>query len=179
MKRKFYLAILLSCLLCVMLPACSQAVSIKGFADKVKKAAEKQKQENYNSVRHNFWLWADEKYECYAQWERVSGGVNFRVKMVNDFPYDSVDAYTFEISAKDVYEDPILLKASDGSYCESLLYTGERTFKPGTNGYTEYFKLRSRDKIQYVSVKLIKYHTDEGKVEVDESHQAEYTWKIK
>ncbi|MBQ7886636.1 MAG: hypothetical protein IJ313_07055 [Clostridia bacterium] len=174
MKRRLFQAILLSCLICMMTPACSQAASIKGFAEKVKIAAQKAAQE----TRHNFWFWSSEEYTCYAQWERVSGGVNFRIKMENEFPYDSVDAYTFEISAKDVYEEPILLKSSDGDYCSSLYYTGERTFKPETNGYTEYFKLRSSDKIRYVCVKLVKYHTDEGTVEVDESHQKQYTWKI-
>ena len=171
MKKYFIRIITLICLMCMLMPACAHAVSPIQAVEKFKLARS-------SATKHNFWLWSSEKYVCYAQWERVSGGLNFRIKMQNDFPYDSVDAYTFEISAKNVYEEPILLKSSDGEYCESLYYTGERTFRPGTNGYTEYFRLRASEKIRYVYVKLIKYHTDEGTVYVDESHQTEYNWKI-
>ena len=90
-----------------------------------------------------------------------------------------VDAYTFEISAMDAYEEEILLECSDGRYYNSLLYTGDKTFRKGVTDYTEYFALRSNDKIRYVTVKLVKYHTDYGTVEVDEEDQIEFTFKIK
>jgi len=162
------------CLLCLLLPACAQASSL---AQKLAELREQIEASN-EPVRHNFWFWLNENDDGYAQWERVSGGVNFRIKVKNNFPYDNVDAYTFEISAKNVYEEPIKLKASDGTYCESLHYTGEKTFLPGKSGYTENFRLRSNEKIRYVYVKLVKYHTDEGTVFVDESHQTEHYWKI-
>lgn len=127
---------------------------------------------------HNFWFWLDSNDLPGAQSERVSGGVNFKIKMKNNFPQDSVDAYRFEISAEDAFEEPIKLEASDGGYYSSLYCDGDRTFRPGTNGYTESFRLRSNDKIRYVNVKLIRYHTDEGTIDVDKSHQKEYRWKI-
>ena len=174
MKRHLVCAVWMICLLFLLLPADVQASSL---TEKLE-ALRLQIEADQKPVRHNFWFWLNEKEDGYAQWERVSGGVNFSIKVKNNFSYDKVDAYTFEISAKNVYEEPIMLKASDGTYSETLHYTGEKTFSPGKSGYTEYFRLRSSEKIRYVYVKLIKYHTDEGTVYVDESHQTEHYWKI-
>jgi len=168
MKKRFVCMI---CLICLLVPVCAQA----SLAKKLESVRNRTYLEKA-PAKHNFWF--DGEDNGYAQWERVSGGVNFRIKVHNHFPYDNVDAYTFEISAKNVYEEPIQLKSSDGTYCSSLQFSGEKTFQPGKNGYTEYFKLRSNEKIRYVYVKLIKYHTDEGTIYLSEDEQTEYWWKI-
>ncbi|MBR5302118.1 MAG: hypothetical protein IKU38_04725 [Clostridia bacterium] len=169
MKKLLIRIVCLCCLLCTLLPACAQALAkINIDMDLINRLTNKDK----------FRFWSSEKYEAYAQWERVSGGVNFRIKMQNDFPDETVDAYTFEISAKNVYEEPVLLKSSDGDYSTVLHFTGEKKFASGKNGYTEYFRLRSSEKIRYVDVTLIKYHTNTGTVYVDESQQKQFHWKI-
>lgn len=176
--KKWMRAFVLICVFCIMMSSSAQAASL---IEQCKESARQRSSVVSSSSsrgNHNFWFWSSDKYVCYAQWERVSGGVNFKIKMKNNFPQDSVDAYRFEISAEDAFEEPIKLEASDGGYYSSLYYDGDRTFRPGTNGYTESFRLRSNDKIRYVKVKLIKYHTDEGTVDVDKSHQREYHWKI-
>lgn len=174
--RKWICALVLMCLFGMALSSGAQAAAIE------KKCVKRDYNSSCRTVspesKHNFWFWLNSNDLPGAQSERVSGGVNFKIKMENNFSQDSVDAYRFEISAEDAFEEPIKLEASDGRYYSSLYYDGDRTFRPGTNGYTESFRLRSNDKIRYVNVKLIRYHTDEGTVDVDESHQKEYSWKI-
>ena len=177
-KRLFYMIFIIL----LLAPICAQA-SLKDKLDdlRAKSAARNEARKNETRIepaRQNFWFWLNEQEGSYAQWERVSGGVNFRIKMINKFPYDNVDAYTFEISAKNAYKEPILLKASDGTSCEVITVTGEKVFAPGKSGYTEYFKLRSDEKIRYVYAKLVKYHTDEATINISKDSQPEYSWKI-
>lgn len=159
MKRCLALTLALACVLC-LLPVNAQAAL------------------DYDEI-YDFWFWNSKEYESYAQWKWVNGGVDFKLKMKNTSSCIDVDAYTFEISAMDAYEEEILLECSDGRCYNSLLYTGDKTFRKGVTDYTEYFALRSNDKIRYVTVKLVKYHTDYGTVEVDEEDQVEFTFKIK
>ena len=115
----------------------------------------------------------------YATWYRSGNGLKFSIRMKNCSDCEEVDAYTFEISAKNAYEEDIKLKSSDGDYCDSLWYTGYNTYWKGTIANTEYFFLEAKEKIRYVTVKLVKYHTESGKFELDEEDQVEYTWTIK
>lgn len=171
MKKRFMRVIWMVLVLCLVLPSCAQASSL---AERLR-----EKLESYaEPVRHDFWYWLNDEDEGYAQWERVSGGVNFKIKLSNASLDHTVDAYTFEISAKNVYEEPIRLEASDGTYGDSLYYTGEKTFAPGKVGYSENFRLRADEKIRYIYVKLIKYHTEENTVYVEKGEQEELCWKI-
>lgn len=170
MKRLWML--LMVCLMCMMIPMGAQAnLDLSSF----EAFKEQAMAENY------FKIWIDaEDNEAYAQWERNNDkDYSFRVKMENFFSSRTVDACTFEIRAMDVYEEPIRLRADDNEYYSSLYYTSERTHKPGTTGYTEYFRLKADQKIRYIAVTLIKFHTDLATHEVPESSRKEFIWKIK
>lgn len=169
MKRRWVIA--LACLLLLMIPMGAQAgLDLSSYEAFKQQAAPA----NY------FKVWLNEEGQAYAQWEKNSSkDVSFRVKVSNEFENQTVDACTFEIFARDVYDEPIRLKASDGEYCDSLYYTSERTHKPGTTGYTEYFRLKSDQRIRYVGIRLIKFHRDDGTCTIDEANRKEYIWEIK
>ena len=127
-----------------------------------------------------FGFWINPK-DClyYARWERKSGGVSFSVKMQND-GCDTVDAFTLEITAKDVYEEPVLLKSSDGCYEDALWYTIEQDYKADKSGYSKYILVQGDSRIKYISATLVKYHSEGGGTfEVAQSKRRACEWTIK
>jgi len=151
MKKMLARAMIAACLFAVLVPSCACA----SLADKIQDAKDR-------SVVKRPQIWLSENGSAHAKWEVVSGGVNFSIKVSNPDDADVVDACTFEISAENVYEEPVLLRSSNGECCESLQFTSEKVLRPGASGYTEYFKLRSDEKIRYVTIKMVRYHVEKA-----------------
>jgi len=165
MKKSLIHAALILCLFC-LLPVMALAQISEGYSL------------NQAEIQHNFWPWLNEENAAFAQWERTQDGVSLSLRITNQFPYDCVNEYTFEISAKDASGNPVLLKAPDGNGYEGLYYTGFQVLDPESDGYTEFFSISSEDEIHTVSVNLIDYVTDESDVEVDPMHQKAYIFQI-
>lgn len=134
---------------------------------------------SFGTKSYEFGFHKNDEGLTWAEWERKTKGVNFCVKLHNFSDSHYIDGYTLEISAQNVYEEPILLKCSDGDWYESLWYTGDKTYKPGRIAYSEYFFIEGDEKIKYISVSLVKYHVKNvGTVEVDSADRKTLTWTI-
>lgn len=175
MKRILSLILAAICTVCLL--SSHARAETAGFDETVKQIREDMRRQRAPKFCH---VDVNGKLDgAYASWTSTRDGLKFRLKMKNCSDCEEVDAYTFEISVQNAYEEDIQQKADDGCYYDSLLYTGYNTFRKGVTAYTDYFLIETREKVRYVTVKLVKYHTDSGTFEVDEDDQIEYTWTIK
>jgi len=130
---------------------------------------------------YDFGFHYDDEGSAWGEWKYRNNGLNFRVKIENYSGYDYIDSFTIALSAKNKYDEPIMLKASDGDWYDTpLWYTSNISYKPGRVAMTEYFYLQSYEDIKYVTATIVKYHIKgEGTVEIDPFDYETRTWTIK
>lgn len=173
--KKFGVRFLSLCLALCMLLGSASAIDLSKF-----KNYEAFKKKLYEAITYDFGFHIDDDGTTWGEWERKSNGVKFRVKIENFSDYDYIDGFTVAISAKNVYEEPILLKASDGDWYDTLWYTSDVSYKPGRVAMSEYFYVQGDEKIKYITATIVKYHIKGGDtVEIDPYDYDTRTWTIK
>lgn len=164
MKRKF--AWLLALMLLVMIPFSQcQAATIKGFAEKVKKAAEekleKQKLQFVDGARGNWQKLSDDKMKA-----------RFTVTNPSEATR-TVKAFELYLYATDVWGERI--------YGEKTIYywTTKKSVAPGKSVYSDYCTIPDRSDVDklYVGVKRCVY-TDGTVVEYDDWNVEYSSWTI-
>lgn len=135
---------------------------------------------SYDETFYEFGFHIDDEGSAWAEWQRRTNGVNFRVKIHNYSPSEYVDSFTLAISARDVYDDPIMLKASDGCWYDTLWYTSDISYKPGRVAMSEYFYVQGDANIRSITATVVQYHVKgEGTVEIDPYDYDSRTWTLK
>ena len=158
--KKYGARLVSVCLILCLLLSSANAISLSGIYD--------------------FGFHLDSDGTAWGEWQRRSRGVNFRVKIENFSGYDYVDGFTMTISAQDAYGDPVLLKASDGYWYETLWYSSNISYKPGRVAMSKYFFVQGNETIKKITATIIDYHIKGGRtVEIDPSDYDSRTWTIK
>lgn len=159
MKKMMLRAFALCMVLCLLLGTCTTVASASYY---------------------DFGFHYDDEGSAWGEWQYKKNGLNFRTKIKNYSYCDYIDSFTIALSAKNRYNEPIMLKASDGDWYDTpLWYTSKISYKPGRVAMSEYFYLQSYEDIRYVTATIVKYHIKGGgTVEIDPFDYETLTWTI-
>lgn len=170
--KKYGLRVLALCLILCMLLGTAGAADLSALRKKLEAGISK-------GNSYDFGFHISDDGTTWGEWQRKTNGVNFRVKIENFSDCEYIDAFSLAISAKNVYEEPVMLKGSDGDWHDSLWYTSDITYKPGRVAMSEYFYVQGDQKIKYIEATVVKYHIKGGgTVEIDPFDYDSRTWTI-
>ncbi|MBE5795425.1 MAG: hypothetical protein E7323_12175 [Clostridiales bacterium] len=133
-----------------------------------------------SAAYHDFGFHYNDEGYAWAQWQHRNQGINFQVKIHNFSNSDYISGFTIALSAKNKYNEPVMLKSSDGRWYDvPLWYSSDISYKPGRTAFSEYFYLQSYEDIKYVTATIVSYQIKGGRrVEIDPYDYETLTWTI-